>query len=90
MKKISAVSYLNTIPFIFGLEKSKLFNQIDLHLDSPVVCANKLISGEVDIGLIPVVSFPKVTNAKLFQIIVLGLMEKLIQFVYIQMFPFQK
>ncbi|MDP9047284.1 MAG: radical SAM protein, partial [Bacteroidota bacterium] len=56
MKKIniSAVSYTNTKPFIYGLQHTDLINAIDLSLDNPADCAQKLIDGVVDIGLIPV------------------------------------
>ncbi|MCE9538579.1 MAG: menaquinone biosynthesis protein [Bacteroidetes bacterium] len=57
--KISVVSYLNSKPFIYGLEHSKLINEIDLQLDIPSVCAQKLIAGTVDIGLIPVAVLPQ-------------------------------
>ncbi|HIG32381.1 MAG TPA: hypothetical protein EYQ09_02925 [Flavobacteriales bacterium] len=57
--KVSAVSYLNTIPFIYGLKQSKLMNIIDLQLDYPAICADKLINGEVDIALVPVVVIPQ-------------------------------
>jgi len=52
--KISAVSYTNTKPFIYGLQHSDIINKIDLSLDTPTDCAQKLIDGVVDIGLIPV------------------------------------
>ncbi|MCX6256633.1 MAG: menaquinone biosynthesis protein [Bacteroidia bacterium] len=52
--RITAVSYLNTIPFIWGLEHSKIINNIDLQRDYPAICAEKLIIGQVDAGLIPV------------------------------------
>ena len=58
MIKISAVSYLNTLPFIYGLKQSKLIDTIDLHLDYPAVCADKLINDEVDLALVPVVVIP--------------------------------
>jgi chorismate dehydratase len=61
--KVSAVSYLNTIPFIYGLKQSKLMNIIDLQLDYPAICADKLINGEVDIALVPVVVIPQLENA---------------------------
>ncbi len=61
--KVSAVSYLNTIPFIYGLKQSKLIEIIDLYLDYPAICADKLISREVDIALIPVVAIPQLENA---------------------------
>ena len=63
MLKISAVSYLNTIPFIYGLKQSKLMDTIDLQLDYPAICADKLINGEVDIALVPVVVIPQLENA---------------------------
>ena len=52
--KISAVSYTNTRPFLYGIEHTDIINQIDLSLDIPADCAQKLIDGKVDIGLIPV------------------------------------
>ena len=58
MIKISAVSYLNTLPFIYGLKQSKLIDTIDLQLDYPAVCADKLINDEVDLALVPVVVIP--------------------------------
>lgn len=61
--KISAVSYLNTKPFLYGLERSSVAKQIELKLDIPSTCAQKLIDGEVDLGLIPVAVIPKVPNA---------------------------
>jgi chorismate dehydratase len=57
--KISVVSYLNSKPFIYGLQHSELLNEIDLQLDIPSVCAQKLLNGKVDIGLIPVAIIPK-------------------------------
>jgi chorismate dehydratase len=57
--RISAVSYLNSKPFIYGLENSSLISEIDLQLDIPSTCAQKLIDKKVDIGLIPVAVIPK-------------------------------
>ncbi|MDO3625381.1 menaquinone biosynthetic enzyme MqnA/MqnD family protein [Mucilaginibacter sp. BT774] len=56
MKKIriSAVSYTNTKPFIYGIQHTSVIDQIDLSLDIPSDCAQKLIDDKVDIGLIPV------------------------------------
>jgi chorismate dehydratase len=60
--KISAVSYTNTKPFIYGLEHADLMDQIELSLDIPSDCAQKLIDGQVDIGLIPVAEIPQVPD----------------------------
>jgi len=62
MLKISAVSYLNTVPFIYGLKQSKLIDTIDLQLDYPSICADKLINGDVDLALVPVVVIPKLQD----------------------------
>ncbi|RYE21766.1 MAG: radical SAM protein, partial [Sphingobacteriaceae bacterium] len=52
--RISAVSYTNTKPFIYGLQHNSIQNKIDLSLDTPSDCAQKLIDNQADIGLIPV------------------------------------
>lgn len=61
--KISVVSYLNSKPFIYGLEHSPALNNIDLQLDIPSICAQKLIEGRVDIGLIPVAVIPQLKES---------------------------
>ncbi|MCX6291179.1 MAG: menaquinone biosynthesis protein [Bacteroidetes bacterium] len=57
--KISCVSYLNSKPFIYGLTESEIKNEIDLQLDIPSVCAEKLEGNRVDIGLVPVAILPE-------------------------------
>ncbi|WP_419698409.1 menaquinone biosynthetic enzyme MqnA/MqnD family protein [Mucilaginibacter sp. NFX135] len=52
--RISAVSYTNTKPFIYGIQHSGILDKIELSLDMPSDCAQKLIDDVVDIGLIPV------------------------------------
>jgi chorismate dehydratase len=52
--KISAVSYLNTFPFVYGIRQSGMLRNYRLDLDIPSLCAGKLKNGEVDIALIPV------------------------------------
>lgn len=56
--KISVVSYLNSKPFIHGLKESEIMQNIDLQLDIPSVCAQKLLDNKVDVGLIPVAVIP--------------------------------
>jgi chorismate dehydratase len=51
MIKVSAVSYLNTMPFIYGLKHSNFIKSIDLQLNYPSLCAEKLLNNEVDIAL---------------------------------------
>jgi len=57
--KITAVSYFNTLPFLYGLEQSNyLDDKIQLNVDYPAICAQKLKSGDADIGLVPVAIIP--------------------------------
>ena len=60
--KISAVSYANSYPFIYGLKNHAVLEQIDLQLDNPADCARKLLNGEVDLGLVPVAIIPELED----------------------------
>ena len=56
MINVVAVSYLNTLPFIYGILNDKdLMSQINLRLEYPSKCADLVKSGEVDLGLIPII-----------------------------------
>lgn len=63
--RITAVSYLNTKPFIYGLYRSDLAGHFDLSLDIPSVCARKLLNGEADLALTPVAIIPELPEAHL-------------------------
>ena len=60
--RISAVKYANTYPFIYGLKESGFEKKVILETDHPTDCASKLISGKVDVGLIPVAALPLVKD----------------------------
>ncbi|MFI3332646.1 MAG: menaquinone biosynthesis protein [Rikenellaceae bacterium] len=55
--KIAAVSYLNTIPFIYGIEHEGNFSA-DLLLLNPAECAKAFADGSVDIALVPAATVP--------------------------------
>ncbi len=52
--RISVVSYINSMPFVYGIKKSGFMKNYSLSLDVPSVCGEKLMKGQVDIGLAPV------------------------------------
>lgn len=53
--KIAAVSYTNTIPFIYGLTQYPgIAEKTDLLLLPPASCAEAWLSGEADMALVPV------------------------------------
>jgi chorismate dehydratase len=61
--KISAITYLNTKPFLYGITHKDLMDFIDLSLDVPSVCADKLKAGTVDLGIIPVAEISEIKGA---------------------------
>jgi chorismate dehydratase len=52
--KVSAVSYLNTKPMLYGIFNHDVYNDIELSLDVPSICAEKFIHDKVDLALMPV------------------------------------
>lgn len=62
---ISAVSYTNTLPFLYGLQHSPLIDEISLSLDVPSTCAHKLIHGYADLGIVPVAALPDIPHAQI-------------------------
>ncbi|MFZ4544128.1 MAG: menaquinone biosynthetic enzyme MqnA/MqnD family protein [Saprospiraceae bacterium] len=63
--RLSAVSYLNTKPFLYGIFKHKISLDLDIQLDIPAVCAAKLESGAVDLALVPVAVLPQLSSPKI-------------------------
>jgi chorismate dehydratase len=57
--KVAAVNYLNTKPLLYGIKNHPVFKQIELTEDYPAKIADMLLSGTVDLALVPVVIIPK-------------------------------
>ncbi|NVN95187.1 MAG: menaquinone biosynthesis protein [Bacteroidetes bacterium] len=76
MIKISAVSYLNTFPFIYGLENSSCLHDFIIEKDVPAICAEKLLKDKVDIGLIPVAVIPQIKTAEIITDYCIGAISK--------------
>jgi len=63
--KVGAVSYLNTMPLLYGIEQSPVRSQIDLYTDFPSAVADRLLQGTIDIGLVPVAIIPQLPYAEI-------------------------
>lgn len=63
--RVSIVEYTNSLPFIWGLTHSGFIDQIELTKDNPAVCAEKLTTGQADIGLVPVATLPYIPHAQI-------------------------
>jgi chorismate dehydratase len=57
--RVGAVSYLNTKPLLYGIQRSDLIEVIELTIDYPSNIASMLLADEIDIGLVPVAIIPK-------------------------------
>ena len=57
--RVGAVSYLNTKPLIYGIEKGMIKDEANLIIDYPSKIALMLLEDEIDVGLVPVAIIPK-------------------------------
>lgn len=51
--RVCAVSYLNTVPLVWGFLKGPQRDIFHLSFSVPSICADRLESGDVDIGIVP-------------------------------------
>ena len=66
MIDVVAVSYLNTLPFIYGILNDKdLMSKINLRLEYPSKCSDLFRSGKVDMGLIPIIDLIDMPNSEI-------------------------
>lgn len=57
--RVGAVSYLNTKPLIYGIEKGMIKEEAELSIDYPAKIATMLLDDRIDVGLIPVAIIPE-------------------------------
>lgn len=57
--RIGAVSYLNTKPLVYGLEKGLMKEEVELVYDYPGKIAQALLDDAIDVGLVPVTVIPQ-------------------------------
>ncbi len=60
--RISAVSYTNTLPFLQGIRKADVMDDISLSVDYPSECARKVMADEADMGIIPVAALAEMKD----------------------------
>ena len=61
--RIAAVSYLNTIPFIYGIEHEGNL-RAELLLSPPSLCAKNFAEHKADIALVPAAAVPSLADAQ--------------------------
>jgi chorismate dehydratase len=63
--RIGAVSYLNTRPLVFGLEQGLAENRIELSYAVPARLTDRMIAGDLDIALMPVIELAKMPELEI-------------------------
>jgi chorismate dehydratase len=56
---VCAVSYLNTVPLVWGMLEGPAAGIFDLRFALPSECADQLASGEADIGIVPAIEMAR-------------------------------
>lgn len=57
--RVGSVSYLNALPLLYGFRQGMMNDKVDLVLDYPSAIAADLVSGKIDVGLVPVAIIPE-------------------------------
>jgi chorismate dehydratase len=58
--RISAISYLNTVPLMWDFEHGEVGRQFDVSYTLPSACARALQAGSADIGIIPAAAYTQI------------------------------
>jgi chorismate dehydratase len=57
--RVCAVSYLNTVPLVWGIEHAAQRDVFEMSYALPAECADQLASGDADIGIVPVIEIAR-------------------------------
>lgn len=63
--RVSAISYLNTLPFVYGLTNHPVSEKIELKLATPEEAARSLIDGTSDVGIVPSAVIPQLKYGRI-------------------------
>lgn len=87
---LSAVSYLNTYPFVYGIKQSGFLHDYNLFLEVPSMCAERLKSGEADIALVPVGALPDFNEYHIVSDYCIGAVRQVISVLLLSHKPLEK
>ena len=62
--RVSFIDFLNAVPLGWGFLQGPYRDAFDLLFDVPSVCAQRLASGEADVGLIPVIEYHNIDGLR--------------------------
>ena len=88
--RVSIVSYLNSKPFLYGLNKSSVAKNIEMSLDIPSKIVAKLDFGLADIGLIPVAGLQDLSDYQIVSDFCVGAINKVRTVVLVSEVPLEQ
>ncbi len=56
MVRVCAISYINAVPFVYGIKHAGQSLGVDMLLDTPSKCVENLTNGSCDIAIVPIAS----------------------------------
>ncbi len=63
--RVSAISYLNTLPFVYGLINHPVSEKIELKMVTPSEAARSLIDDTADVGIVPSAVIPQLKEGRI-------------------------
>ena len=63
--RLGVVSYLNTRPLVYALERNLIPHRFDLTYDVPSACARMLTAGEVDLAIVPSIEYARASGYRI-------------------------
>jgi chorismate dehydratase len=63
--RIAAVSYLNAVPLVWGLQRGPAREQFQVEVMLPSACADALRNGAVDAGIIPSIEYQRIPDLQI-------------------------
>jgi chorismate dehydratase len=90
LPKVSVVSYLNTVPLIWGMVHGDQKGKFELSYTTPAGCADAVRSGQADIGIIPSIEYQRIENARILTGISIASKEEVKSVLLLSKVPIQK
>ncbi len=86
---ISFIDFLNSVPLGWGFLHGSCRGKARLLFDVPSVCAQRLSAGEADVGLIPVIEYPRIPGLSIIPGICIGAKREARSVLFISRVPIQ-
>jgi len=88
--KVSFIEFLNAVPLGWGLLHGDAKDSVELILDVPSQCAEKLSRGEVDVGLIPVIEYQRIPGLQVVPDIAIAAKHEVRSVLFVSKIPIER